>query len=96
MDCVHGYSEDDITIDACVSDLQRLCIFANQFFQQSVEIPMGTNCAPLLADLYLYSYKAEFFQRLAHEKITRSGLLTRYLGISTAYYQIKLLLQYLR
>ena len=25
-------------------------------------IPMGTNCAPLLADLFLYSYEAEFVQ----------------------------------
>jgi len=26
--------------------------------------PMGTNCAPLLADLVLYSYEAEFVQEL--------------------------------
>jgi hypothetical protein len=25
---------------------------------------MGTNCAPLLADLFLYSYEAEFVQKL--------------------------------
>ena len=25
---------------------------------------MGTNCAPLLADLFLYSYEAEFIQQL--------------------------------
>ena len=25
---------------------------------------MGTNCAPLLADLFLYSYEAEFVQSL--------------------------------
>jgi hypothetical protein len=29
---------------------------------------MGTNCAPFLADLLLYSYKAEFIQKLLHEK----------------------------
>jgi hypothetical protein len=29
---------------------------------------MGTNCAPLLADLFLYSYEAEFIQKLLHEK----------------------------
>ena len=28
--------------------------------QQIVGIPMGTNCAPLLADIFLYSYEAEF------------------------------------
>jgi hypothetical protein len=27
-------------------------------FQQSVGIPMGTNCALLLADMFLYSYEA--------------------------------------
>ena len=38
--------------------------FGGQVFQQTVGIPMGTNCAPLLADLYLYSYEAEFIQGL--------------------------------
>jgi uncharacterized metal-binding protein len=33
-------------------------------FQQDVGIPMGTNCAPLLADLFLYSYESEFLQKL--------------------------------
>jgi hypothetical protein len=38
-------------------------------FQQSVGIPIGTNCAPLLTDLFLYSYEAGFIQKLLHEKI---------------------------
>ena len=29
-----------------------------------VGIPMGTNCAPLLADLFLYSYESDFFKSL--------------------------------
>ena len=29
---------------------------------------MGTNCAPLLADLFLYSYEAEFIQKLLSSK----------------------------
>ena len=33
-------------------------------FQQVIGIPMGTNCAPLLADLFLYSYEVEFIQTL--------------------------------
>ena len=33
-------------------------------FQQIVGIPKGTNCAPLLADIFLYSYEAEFIQSL--------------------------------
>ena len=36
--------------------------FGGRIFQQTIGIPMGTNCAPLLADLFLYSY--EFVQSL--------------------------------
>ena len=37
-------------------------------FQQVVGIPMGTNCAPLLADLIFYSYESEFPQKLVKDK----------------------------
>ena len=37
-------------------------------FQQTVDIPMGTNCATRLADLFLYSYEAEFIRNLLKEK----------------------------
>jgi hypothetical protein len=30
---------------------------------------MGTNCRPLLADLFLHSYEAEFIRKFRHEKI---------------------------
>jgi hypothetical protein len=33
--------------------------FGGHVFQQTVGIPMGTNCAPLLAYLFLYLYEAE-------------------------------------
>ena len=39
-------------------------VFAGKVFQQIVGIPMGTNCAPLLADIFQYSYEAEFIQSL--------------------------------
>ena len=45
-------------------------IFGGRVFQQTDGIPMGTNCAPILADLFLYSYEADFIYRLLkkHEK----------------------------
>jgi hypothetical protein len=43
-------------------------VVGGQVFRRSVGIPMGTNCAPLLADLFLYSYEAEFIQKLLHKK----------------------------
>ena len=30
--------------------------------------PLGANCAPLLADLFLYSYESEFLQKLVKDK----------------------------
>ena len=39
-------------------------VFAGKVFQQIIGIPMGTNCVPLLTDLFLYSYKAGFIQSL--------------------------------
>jgi hypothetical protein len=50
-------------------------LFGGRVFQQTVGIPMGTNCAPLLAKLFLYSYEADFIQGLlkkSEKKLARS------------------------
>ena len=39
-------------------------VFAGKVFKQIVGIPMGTNCTPLLADIFRYSYEADFKQSL--------------------------------
>ena len=45
-----------------------MCVrFDGQLFPQIVGISMGKNCAPLLADLFLYSYKNEFLDKLIKE-----------------------------
>ena len=41
--------------------------FSGQLFRQMVGIPMGTKCAPLLADLFLYSYENECLDKLIKE-----------------------------
>ena len=38
-------------------------------FQQKIGNPMGTNCAPLLADLFLHAYEAYFLQGFSRIKI---------------------------
>jgi hypothetical protein len=38
-------------------------VFGDYFFQQSVDIPMVTNCAPLLTDLFLSPYEEQFVQK---------------------------------
>jgi hypothetical protein len=42
--------------------------FGGTLFQQVLGIPMGRNCAPLLADLFSYSYESEFLQKLVKDK----------------------------
>ena len=49
--------------------------FGGRLFRQVIGIPMGTNCAPLLADLFLYSYESEFLDNMirgGHRKLARS------------------------
>ena len=57
--------------------------FGGGLFRQVIGIPMGTNCAPLLADLFLYSYESEFLDKMirgGHRKLARSfNLCYRYI-----------------
>ena len=53
-----------------------------QLFRQMVGIPIGTNCAPLLADLLLYSYDNEFLDKLIKEG---KGKLARKFNLSYHY-----------
>jgi hypothetical protein len=49
-------------------------MFGGRVFQQTIGIPMGTNCAPLLADLFLYSYEADItqgFLKKSEKKLAR-------------------------
>ena len=64
FDSKSRYTEEDIIrmLEFLVDNI--FVVFAGKFFQQIIGIPMGTNCAPLLADIFLYSYEAEFIQSL--------------------------------
>ena len=49
--------------------------FRGRLFCQVIGLPMGTNCAPLLADLFLCSYENEFLDnmiRSGHRRLARS------------------------
>jgi hypothetical protein len=39
-------------------------VFRGQVTRRSISIPVGAGCAPLLADLFLYSCEVEFVQKL--------------------------------
>ena len=63
-DSKNKYSEGDIIkmLEFLVDHI--FLVFAGKVFQQIVGIQMGTKCAPLLADIFLYSYEADFIQSL--------------------------------
>ena len=41
--------------------------FDTKLFRQIMGIPMGKNCAPLVADLFLYCYERDFMMSLSVE-----------------------------
>ncbi|KAK3108807.1 hypothetical protein FSP39_016181 [Pinctada imbricata] len=66
-DSENKYTETDIIqmLNFLINNI--FVVFGGKVFQQIVGIPMGTNCAPLLIDIFLYSYEAEFIQSLVSE-----------------------------
>ena len=42
--------------------------FGTKFYRHIVDIPMGTNCAPLVADLFLFCYEIDFMMSLSADK----------------------------
>jgi hypothetical protein len=65
---MHKYSEVEIKkmLEFLIDNIY--VVAGGQVFQLSVGISMGTNCAFLLADLFLYSYEAEFIPKLLLRK----------------------------
>jgi hypothetical protein len=74
-DSTKKFSETDILnmVEFLIDNI--FVLFGGLVFQQTVGIHMGTNCAPLLADLFLYSYETDFIQGLkkkTEKKLHRS------------------------
>lgn len=42
--------------------------FDDTIYRQVIGIPMGTNCAPLIADLFLFCYERDFMSKLVKDK----------------------------
>ena len=58
--------------------------FGNKLYRQIVGIPIGTNCAPLAADLFLFCYERDFMTSLSDDNqadiIEAFNSTSRYLG----------------
>ena len=63
---MHGHVK---MCDALTFLLDNIFIrFGTKLYRQVVEIPMGTNCAPLVADLFLFCYERDFMMPLSDDK----------------------------
>ena len=55
--------------DALTFLLDKIFIrFATKLYRQVVGISMGTNCVPLVADLFLFCYERDFMKSLSDDK----------------------------
>ena len=60
--------------DTLVYPLDNIGIrFGTKLYRQTIGIPLGTICAPLAADLFLFCYERDFMMSLSRE--TRLTLL---------------------
>ena len=56
--------------DALVYLLDNICIrFGTKLYRQTIGIPMGTNRAPLVADLFRFCYERDFIKSLLRENL---------------------------
>ena len=70
--------------DALVYLLDNIFIrVGTKLYRQTIGIPMGTNCAPLVVDLFLFCYERDFMKSLSRENqadiIEAFNSLSRYL-----------------
>ena len=49
-------------------------VFGNTLHKQTIGIPMGMCCAPLLANLFLMSFEYDFMETLEKENMTHAKL----------------------
>ena len=71
----HSFSEDKLT--SLTSHVEYLIdnIYVNvgnKVFRQCVGIPMGTDCAPLLANLFLFYYEYKYMKKLIKTNIIKA------------------------
>ena len=60
---------NQLVCEALIYLLDNIYIrFGTKLYRQIVGIPMGTNCAPLVADLFLFCYERDFMTSLSDVK----------------------------
>ena len=64
----HAWSCQNVC-DALIFLLGNIFVqLSTKLYRQVVGLPMGTNCTPLVADLFLFCYEREFIMSLSNDK----------------------------
>ena len=68
----HSFSEDKLTshVEYLIDNIY--VNVGNKVFRQCVGIPMGTDCAPLLANLFLFYYEYKYMKKLIKTNIIKA------------------------
>ena len=61
-------TQNDINFGLAKTSVNIYIRFGTKLYRQIVGIPMGTNCAPLVADLFLFCYERDFMTSLSDVK----------------------------
>ena len=67
-DVYNNYNSYQKVCDALIYLLDTFIRFRTKLYRQTTGIPKGTNCAPLVADLFLFCYERDFMKSLSREK----------------------------
>lgn len=64
-----GFSLSTNQLLDCINFIidQSFIVYKGKVYRQRVGIPMGTNCAPYLANLFLYAYENTYIHKKIHE-----------------------------
>ena len=74
-------SEDDIIKMLRFPVDNIIVVFAGNVFQQIVGVQIGTNCVPLIAEIFPYLHEAEFMIFAVHKKETVDILVQFYIQV---------------
>ena len=70
-----------LSFEICILHTLLVAFFFSNLSLQIVDIPVGINCAPLLADMFLYSYEVKYIQSKEIVSISVQLQLYRYIFV---------------
>ena len=70
-----SYSDDELMQKInCIIDNSYI-LYRGKVYRQKIGIPMGTNCAPYLANIFLHTYEYDYLEKLVREGDIETAIL---------------------